>query len=517
MESELWLAHSSCTMYSSRWSLARRCLPTRPLRRQFSQLQSVTEADLAHFSKILPPSAILSTLSSTPASELESFNNDWMNKYHGRSTTVLRPRNTKEVSEIVKHCNERRIGIVPQGGNTGLVGGSVPIKDELVISLGNMTNIRSFDDASGILVADAGCILQSLSDYLAPHDHIVPLDLGAKGSCQIGGNVSTNAGGLRLLRYGSLHGSVLGLEVVLPDGTILDQLTTLRKDNTGYDLKQLFIGAEGTLGIVTGVSILAASAPQASNNVMLALPTFDNVLPLYREVKRQLSEILSAFEFIDRRAYDLAVKHGQGRALNESDVEGAECFVLVETSGSKREHDEEKLNTLLENLMEAEPSLINTGVLASSPAQFASLWAIREGLTESMSKEGKAYKYDISVPLHKFKEVIDTTRDHLQSKGLMRDDAVKHVVGYGHVGDGNLHLNVVADAYTPEIESALEPFVYELVAKYKGSISAEHGIGVMKTHALPYSKNSVSIEVMKRIKHLFDPNGIMNPGKVLEL
>lgn len=198
MESELWLAHSSCTMYSSRWSLARRCLPTRPLRRQFSQLQSVTEADLAHFSKILPPSAILSTLSSTPASELEPFNNDWMNKYHGRSTTVLRPRNTKEVSEIVKHCNERRIGIVPQGGNTGLVGGSVPIKDELVISLGNMTNIRSFDDASGtsasllqhfhsselasgILVADAGCILQSLSDYLAPHDHIVPLDLGAKG------------------------------------------------------------------------------------------------------------------------------------------------------------------------------------------------------------------------------------------------------------------------------------------------------------------------------------------------
>ncbi|CAL1696050.1 unnamed protein product [Somion occarium] len=343
----------------------------------------------------------------------------------------------------------------------------------------------------------------------------MPLDLGAKGSCQIGGNVSTNAGGLRLLRYGSLHGSVLGLEVVLPDGTILDQLSTLRKDNTGYDLKQLFIGAEGTLGIVTGVSILTAPAPQSASNVILALPKFENVLPLFVQAKRQLSEILSAFEFFDREVYDLAIKHGQGRALSEEDVEGAECFVLMETSGGKREHDEEKLNQLLETLFESDKPLINTGVLSQSPAQFASMWAIREGLTEAVSKEGKAYKYDISVPLAKFKEVVDTTREHLGSKGLLRDDAVKHVVGYGHVGDGNLHLNVVAAAYTPEIEAALEPFVYELVASYKGSVSAEHGIGVMKTHALHYSKSNVSIEWMKRIKQLFDPKGIMNPGKVL--
>ncbi|KAI0757112.1 FAD-binding domain-containing protein [Daedaleopsis nitida] len=480
-------------------------------------LNSVTEEDLAHFSKILPASSILSTLSpsATSTSELEPFNNDWMNKYHGMSTTVLKPRTVQEVSEIVKWCNRRRIGVVPQGGNTGLVGGGVPVKDELIISLSNMTKVRSFDDVSGILVADAGCILQSLTDYLAPHNHIVPLDLGAKGSCQIGGNVSTNAGGLRLLRYGSLHGSVLGLEVVLPDGTILDQLTSLRKDNTGYDLKQLFIGAEGTLGIVTGVSILAAPAPQASNNVVLALPKFENVQPLYREVKRQLSEILSAFEYMDRTVYDLAVKHGQGRALDPQDVEGAECFVLVETSGGKREHDEEKLNNLLESLLEAERPLINTGVLATSPAQFSALWAIREGLTEAVSKEGKAYKYDISVPLPKFQEVVNKTREHIRQKGLLREDAVKYVVGYGHVGDGNLHLNVVAAAYTSEIEAALEPFVYELVASYKGSISAEHGIGLMKTHALQYSKNPTSIEWMKKIKALFDPNGIMNPGKVL--
>ncbi|CAL1696048.1 unnamed protein product [Somion occarium] len=482
-----------------------------------ARYNSVNADDIAHFSKFLPTSTILSTLppQSLPSSELSPFNDDWMNKYHGQSTTVVRPRNALEVSEVVKRCNERGIAIVPQGGNTGLVGGGVPIKDELLINLGNMNKVRSFDPVSGILVADAGCVLESLSEYLAPHNHIMPLDLGAKGSCQIGGNVSTNAGGLRLLRYGSLHGSVLGLEVVLPDGTILDQLSTLRKDNTGYDLKQLFIGAEGTLGIVTGVSILTAPAPQSASNVILALPKFENVLPLFVQAKRQLSEILSAFEFFDREVYDLAIKHGQGRALSEEDVEGAECFVLMETSGGKREHDEEKLNQLLETLFESDKPLINTGVLSQSPAQFASMWAIREGLTEAVSKEGKAYKYDISVPLAKFKEVVDTTREHLGSKGLLRDDAVKHVVGYGHVGDGNLHLNVVAAAYTPEIEAALEPFVYELVASYKGSVSAEHGIGVMKTHALHYSKSNVSIEWMKRIKQLFDPKGIMNPGKVL--
>ncbi|KAJ3737063.1 FAD linked oxidase [Lentinula guzmanii] len=344
----------------------------------------------------------------------------------------------------------------------------------------------------------------------------MPLDLGAKGSCQIGGNVSTNAGGLRLLRYGSLHGSVLGLEVVLPDGTILDQLTTLRKDNTGYDLKQLFIGAEGTLGIITGVSILTPPAPQASNNVILALPRFENVLPLYKTVKRQLSEILSAFEFIDRTAYDLAVKHGQGRALSEEDVEGAECFVLVETSGGRREHDEEKLNNLLESLLEADEPLINTGVMAQNPAQFSSLWALREGVTEAVSKEGKAYKYDISVPLSTFKECVDLTRERLRSKGLLNEAQVKAVIGYGHVGDGNLHLNVIAKAYTPEIQDALEPFVYELVASHRGSVSAEHGIGAMKTHALHYSKDETSIAWMKKIKAIFDPNGIMNPGKVLE-
>ncbi|KAI0322676.1 FAD-binding domain-containing protein [Amylostereum chailletii] len=498
-------------------------------------LNSLTPDDLTHFAKILPQSAILSTLApfSLSPDELNPYNDDWMGKYHGKSTTVLKPQTTKQVSDIVRWCYERRIGIVPQGGNTGLVGGSVPLKDELIINLGNMSKVRSFDPVSGALVADAGCILESLSEYISPHNHIMPLDLGAKGSCQIGGNVATNAGGLRLLRYGSLHGTVLGLEVVLPDGTVLDGLSTLRKDNTGYDLKQLFIGAEGTLGIITGVSILTPPAPQATNNVIVALPSFANVLPLFKMARRHLSEVLSAFEFIDRTAYDLAVKHGQGKALSEEDAAGAECFVLMETSGGNKGHDEEvpssnkchdlryshllqKLQTLLETLLEADEPLITTGVLSQSPAQFASLWKLREGVTEAVSKEGKAYKYDISIPLASFKEVVDTTREHLRQQGLLHDGAVKHVIGYGHVGDGNLHLNIIAAAYTPEITAALEPFVYELTASYSGSISAEHGLGAMKAHAIHYSKSGVAVDMMKRIKDVFDPRGIMNPGKVLE-
>ncbi|KAH7915389.1 hypothetical protein BJ138DRAFT_1077596 [Hygrophoropsis aurantiaca] len=484
----------------------------------FSHLNAVTEEDLAHFHKILAPTSILSTLppNSTSTDDLASYNEDWMGKYHGQANTVLRPRTTQQVSEIVKWCAKRRIGIVPQGGNTGLVGGGISLQKEIVLSLGAMSNVRSFDPVSGILVADAGCVLESLSEYIAPHNHIMPLDLGAKGSCQIGGNISTNAGGLRLLRYGSLHGTVLGLEVVLPDGTILDQLSTLRKDNTGYDLKQLFIGGEGTLGIVTGVSILTPPAPQASNNVFLALPNFNNVLPLYQTVKRQLGEIMSAFEYIDRTAYDMGISHGLGPILDAGEVGDSQCFVLVETSGGNQTHDEEKLNGLLESLLSAEQPLINTGVLSQSPSQFASIWAFREGLTECCQKEGKPYKYDVSVPLADFQKVVDAIRERMISKGLYGDHAISKVMGYGHVGDGNLHMNVIAKhGYRPELEEALEPYIYEIVASHKGSVSAEHGIGSMKTHALHYSKSDVSIEWMRKIKQVFDPLNIMNPGKVL--
>src|SRR6201996_495710 len=229
------------------------------------------------------------------AAELAGFNSDWMRKYTGKSSLVLRPRTPEQVSRILAHCNERKLAVVPQGGNTGLVGGSVPVFDEIVISAQRMNGIRSFDPVTGVLVAEAGLVLEVADAYLKERGYIFPLDLGAKGSCQIGGNVSTNAGGLRLLRYGSLHGTVLGVEAVLADGTLVDDLSKLRKNNTGYDLKQLFIGAEGTLGIITGISILCPQRSKAVNVAFLGLESYEKVQEAFKAAKGQLSEILSAF------------------------------------------------------------------------------------------------------------------------------------------------------------------------------------------------------------------------------
>ncbi|KAG8903886.1 hypothetical protein FRB99_002622 [Tulasnella sp. 403] len=477
-----------------------------------SSLNKLEAKDIDHFASILPKNAILSSVPpfESTADDLQPFNTDWMNKYHGKSKCVLKPRTTQEVSAILKWCWERRIAVVPQGGNTGLVGGGVPLDDEVVLNLSNLNNVRSFDPVSGVLVCDAGCILESLTEYLAPHKHIMPLDLGAKGSCQIGGNVSTNAGGLRLLRYGSLHGSVLGLEVVLPNGNVMDQLTTLRKDNTGYDLKQLFIGAEGTLGVITGVSVLTPAAPSAQQAILLSLPSFETLPDVFKAAKRHLSEIISAFEYFDRQSYDLVCSLTGRKALDESEVGDSQAFVLIETSGGKAAHDEEKVNGLLEHLYSSDKPLITSGTLSQNSAQFVSLWAFRELIPEAAGKHGKVYKYDVSVPVSQFVEITNRVRERV-------GDKVKEVVGYGHVGDGNIHINVIADAYTREIEELLEPFIYEVVSSHRGSISAEHGIGRMKPNHLHYSKDTVSIELMKQIKRAFDERGIMNPGKVVPM
>ena len=261
-----------------------------------------------------------------------------MRKYKGHTKLVLRPKSTEEVSQVLKYCNDHRLAVVPQGGNSGLVGGSVPVFDEIVINLARMNRIRSFDSVSGTLVADAGCILEVVDRHLAERDHLFPLDLGAKGSCQLGGNVATNAGGLRLLRYGSLHGNVLGLETVLPDGTIVDDLWQLRKNNTGYDIKQLFIGGEGTIGLITGISILCPPRPKAVNVAFLALETYEKVQLAFREAKGQLAEILSAFELMDGRSQDL-VHRVTGR---RPPLEGRHPFYcLIETNGANKEHDDE--------------------------------------------------------------------------------------------------------------------------------------------------------------------------------
>ncbi|MCJ1480553.1 hypothetical protein MMC06_000708 [Schaereria dolodes] len=472
-------------------------------------------ADHVHFFKDVlgADSAIIDGVSTDATDDLEPFNSDWMRKYRGNTKLVVKPGSTEEVSKILKYCNDNMLAIVPQGGNSGLVGGSVPVFDEIVINTSRMNRIRSFDEVSGTFVVDAGCILEVVDHFLAERDHIFPLDLGAKGSCQIGGNVATNAGGLRLLRYGSLHGNVLGIEAVLPDGTIVDDLSKLRKNNTGYDIKQLFIGAEGTIGVITGVSIHCPQRSKAVNVAFFGLESFEKVQKAFRAAKGQLSEILSAFELMDGQSQDLVhIATEKKRPL-----EGKHPFYcLIETSGSNTEHDSQKLENFLEYVMTEE--IVSDGVLAQDETQIQTLWSWREGIAEALGHWGGVYKYDVSIPLSELYGLVEETRERLTSAGLVGDDE-KHpvvgVVGYGHMGDSNLHLNIVTRRFDKAVEKSLEPFIYEWISKRNGSISAEHGLGIAKKPYIGYSRSETMIRLMKQIKNLYDPNGIMNPYKYI--
>ncbi|ONM52015.1 D-2-hydroxyglutarate dehydrogenase mitochondrial [Zea mays] len=333
---------------------------------------------------------------------------------------------------------------------------------------------------------------------------IMPLDLGAKGSCHIGGNISTNAGGLRFIRYGSLHGNVLGLEVVLADGTILDMLTTLRKDNTGYDLKHLFIGSEGSLGVVTKISVLTPAKLSSTNVAFLSCNDYTSCQKLLLAARRSLGEILSAFEFMDHHCIDLAMQHLEG-VQNPLPASPYKFYVLVETTGSDESSDKTKLEAFL--LRSMEDGLVADGVIAQDISQASNFWRIREGISEASVKVGAVYKYDLSITVEKLYDIVEEMRCRLG------DNA--EVLGYGHLGDGNLHLNIVSSKYDDNILAQIEPFVYEWTSAQRGSISAEHGLGLMKAEKIHYSKSPEAVQLMASIKKLLDPKSILNPYKVL--
>ncbi|KAM4869221.1 D-2-hydroxyglutarate dehydrogenase, mitochondrial isoform X2 [Urocitellus parryii] len=456
----------------------------------------VSEEDLAAFERMVPGRVV------TDPEVLEVSNVDWLRTARGCSKVLLRPQTSEEVSRILRYCHERNLAVTPQGGNTGLVGGSVPVFDEIILSTALMNQVTSFNSVSGILTCQAGCVLEGLSRYVQEQDFVMPLDLGAKGSCHIGGNVATNAGGLRFLRYGSLRGTVLGLEVVLADGTVLDCLTSLRKDNTGYDLKQLFIGSEGTLGVITAVSILCPPRPQAVNVAFLGCPGFAEVLQTFSTCRRMLGEILSAFEFMDAECMQLVQQH----LHLASPVQESAFYLLVETSGSSTGHDAEKLGCFLEQVLGS--GLVTDGTVATDESKAQALWALRERITEALSRDGYVYKYDVSLPVERLYDLVTDLRARLGSQA-------RHVVGYGHLGDGNLHLNVTVDAFSTALLDTLEPYVYAWTAGQRGSISAEHGLGFRKRDALGYSKPPHAVQLMQQLKALLDPKGILNPYKML--
>ncbi|XP_012158772.1 D-2-hydroxyglutarate dehydrogenase, mitochondrial-like isoform X1 [Ceratitis capitata] len=460
-----------------------------------SDYANIEDADITVFESIIGKRYTLQE-------DLQAYNMDFWHSVRGNSKLMLKPGSAEEISAILKHCNERKLAICPQGGNTGVVGGSVPVFDEIILSLGRLNKIQNIDEITGIAACEAGCILENLDNKARELDLVVPLDLGAKSSCHIGGNVSTNAGGLRVVRYGNLHGSVLGLEVVLANGQVLDLMSDFKKDNTGYHLKHLFIGAEGTLGVVTKVTLLCAPAPQAQNLAFLGLPNFDAVLKTFRSAKRNLGEILSACELIDAPTLQASLDHFK---LN-TPIEGFPFYMLLETSGSNGAHDLEKINHFLELGMEK--GEIIDGTVASEARKMQEIWKLRELAPMALGKDGYCFYYDLSLPLRDFYSIVEVLQERVGARAT-------RVTGFGHLGDSNLHLNVSCPAYTDELYHIIEPFIYEYTHKLKGSVSAEHGIGFLKKNYLKYSKSTDAIAMMRDVKHLLDPKGILNPYKVL--
>lgn len=442
--------------------------------------------------------------------EVARYCRDW----HGDVTTgavaVLRPRSTEDVAAAVKACAALGLSIVPQGGNTGLVLGATPDDParQVVISLERMTRIRRIDADDFSAVVEAGCILSEFKDAVAREGMFFPLALGAQGSCRIGGNVSTNAGGINVLRYGMTRELVLGLEVVLPDGTIFDGLSTLRKDNRGIDLKQIFIGAEGTLGIVTAVSVKLTPEPDQVATALLGLNALDDAIALFRRARRDCCDLMSAFEFMPPLAFVLA--HEAIPDLPMPIAGDYPAYVLMEISGSGLVD----INDLMERFLGAvmEEGLVADGVIASSKAQARNLWLFREGMNEGQAKRGPHLRTDISVPLSRLADFV-LHAEAAVSAAL--PDCVN--VSYGHVGDGNVHLNVLPPSglAPEEIASRIykaKSVINTVLDTYQGSISAEHGIGRLKRPDYDARLPEVRRKLLTALKTAIDPTLVMNPG-----
>jgi FAD/FMN-containing dehydrogenase len=434
--------------------------------------------------------------------------------YRGRARVVVRPASTQEVAEVVKICAESGLRIVPQSGNTGLVGGGIPHDhgEEIVLSLSRMNRVRAIDPLNYTITVEAGCVLASVQKAAADVDRLFPLSLGAEGSCQIGGNLSTNAGGIAVLRYGMARELVLGLEVVLPDGRAWDGLRALRKDNTGYDLKQLFIGAEGTRGIITAAVLKLFPRPGAVETGFVAVRNPAAAIELLARVRAGTGDAATAFELISRRALEMVLRHIPGTA--DPLAASSPWYVLLEASSGAAGGG---LRAAVEQVLAdgAEAGLVQDATLAASGEQAKALWRLRESITEAQKPEGGSIKHDVSVPVSKVPEFIERASAAVEAAlpGI-------RVVAFGHAGDGNIHFNlsqpVGADraGYLARWEE-FNRIVHDLVTALQGSISAEHGIGRLKREELAHYKAPLEIELMRALKHTLDPKGIMNPGKVV--
>jgi len=446
----------------------------------------------------------------TDAAEIAPYLTEERDLFHGRSPLVLRPGSTAEVSAICKIASEQRIALVPQGGNTGLVGGQTPHHGEVVISMRRMDKIRDIDTASNTMTCEAGVVLQVAQQRAAEADRLFPLSLGAEGSCTIGGNLSTNAGGTTALAYGVAREMALGLEVVLADGRILNVLSKLKKDNTGYDLRNLFIGAEGTLGIITAATLKLFPKPRAIETVFVGLKSPADALKLLSIAQNEAAGSLTSFELLADIAVDFSVRHGID--IREPLTGKHPWFVLMELSSS-RDDARGTLESILGRGMEQE--IVDDAVIAANLSQRAGFWKLRDEMSAAQKPEGGSIKHDISVPVAAVPAFIAEA-----NAAVVKLIPGARPVPFGHLGDGNIHYNVSQPIGANAADFLarwhdVNVVVFEIVLRMGGSISAEHGIGVMKRDLLPTVKDPVALELMRGLKRMLDPKGILNPGKVL--
>ncbi len=459
---------------------------------------------------LLGPQAVL-----TDAADLEPYVVDWRGVYRGTAAAVVRPSNTQQVAAVMKLCAESGTPLVPQGGNTGMCGASVPNagSKEVVLSLARMNKILNVDPLNNTLTVEAGCVLANIQQAAADAGRLFPLSLGAEGSCQIGGNLSTNAGGVNVLRYGNTRDLVLGLEVVLPDGRIWNGLRGLRKDNTGYDLKHLFIGAEGTLGIITAATLKLFPRPAANATAWMAVRDPEAALRLLALMRRHCNDRITAFELISRHSLELVWKHVPG--TRDPLADAYPWYVLAELADAG---NEQSLRADLERALEdaLQEDLVVDAVIAESRTQAQALWHMRESIPEGARQEPvMVYRHDIAVAVGRIPEFIREAQAALEKRF-----ADVRLICFGHLGDGNLHYNAYlpdrlrTDAAARDAHDVTET-VYDIVQQYGGSFSAEHGIGLSKVVELARYKSAVELDLMRTVKRALDPQGLLNPGKVL--
>lgn len=447
--------------------------------------------------------------------DLERFRRDFRLQYAGETPLVVRPRTTAEVAQLLAICNEQRVGVVPHGGNTSYCGGATPDESgtQIVLALERLNRVRAIDPLDFSITVEAGCRLADVQAAAESTERLFPLSLGSEGSCQIGGNLSTNAGGTAVLRYGMMRDLALGLEVVLADGRILDGLKSLRKDNRGYDLKQLFIGAEGTLGVITAATLKLFPRAAAYATAICAVANPAIAVDLLGVLRSVAAETLTTFELIPRIAVELTTRHIEG--VRDPFAVAHPWYLLIELRGARAD---DELGELLESTLAeaAHSGLVADAAFASSDTQREAMWRLRESIPEAQRREGPGLKHDIAVPISALAEFV--TRASAWVETHVPDG---ELIAYGHVGDGSLHFNIQqrrggeAQAFRARAD-LVHRAIHDLAAASNGSFSAEHGIGREKVAELERYKSAVELELMRALKRTLDPNGILNPGKVLK-